>query len=119
MTYSKDIRDLNPELAAMPAVPASKYKNAKTEVRGMSFQSGHEATGVVALIVLEEQHLIFALRLQVRFPLPGHTVYIADACYLDKQLRPHVVDFKGVKTQAYKIKKRLFREKYHKEIEAL
>lgn len=118
MTYSEDVVRLNPELG-VTAVLASKYHNAKTEARGMIFQSGHEAEGVVRLVVLEEHHQIFALRLQVRFSLPGKTVYVADAVYLDKQLQPHVVDYKGFKTQAYKIKKRLFRETYGQEIEEL
>ena len=112
----------NPELAALietPAVSASKYHNARTESKGMSFQSGHEAAGVSNLIIQEDMRAIFALRLQVRFPLPGDTVYVADAVYLDKFLEVHVVDFKGFLTKEYQLKKKLFRETYGQEIEEL
>jgi hypothetical protein len=120
MTYnfSPDVMKLNPQLAGQPsAVPASKYHNAKTEANGMKFDSGHEAGGVANLILLEEQKIIFALRLQVRFPLAGGIVYVADAVYLDEKLQSHVVDFKGFKTKEYLMKKKLFKEKYGKDIE--
>lgn len=109
----------NPELAAMvkSQVPAAKYHNAKAEASGMTFQSGHEAAGVAELILLEERHEIFALRLQVRFPLPGAGTYVADAVYLDAELQPHVVDFKGVRTPLYRRSKKQFEAKYPLKIE--
>ncbi len=117
-TYSDDVLGLNPELrTAVATVPASKYHNAKAEAKGMRFQSGKEAAGVSNLIVLEEQKIIFALRLQVRFPLAGGIIYVADAVYLDENLEPHVVDYKGFPTKEYKLKRKLFRERYGKEIE--
>lgn len=85
----------------------------------MTFQSGHEAAGVANLILLEQQHEIFALRLQVRFPLLNKIVYVADAVYLDEDLSAHIVDFKGFSTKEYKLKKKLFWEVYGKEIEEL
>ncbi len=118
MTYSEEVIRLNPELHNIgQSIPSSKYHNARTDAKGLSFQSGHEAAGVANLILLEEQHKIFGLRLQVRFPLPGKNVYVADAVYLDKTLQPHVVDFKGYETPVWKIKKRLFKETYGQEIE--
>jgi len=120
MTYSDDVIKLNPELAAMTeSKPASKYHNARAEARGMSFQSGHEAVEIGKLIVLEEGHLIFGLRLQVRFPLQGKNMYVADAVYLDDKLEAHVVDAKGTLTKEFKIKASLFKEKYGREIELL
>jgi hypothetical protein len=118
--FSQDIIRLNPGLKEDlgKAVPtASKYHNARTEAAGMTFQSGHEAAGVNDLILLEEQKQIFALRLQVRFPLPGGIAYIADAVYLDDRLMVHIVDFKGFKTPVYRIKKKLFRDRYGRDIE--
>ena len=118
MTYSEDVKKLNPELGQQVAtVPASKYGNAQTEAHGMSFQSGKEAAGVSQLILLEKQKMIFALRLQVRFPLAGGIIYVADAVYLDEKLEPHILDFKGYSTKEYLLKKKLFKEKYGKEIE--
>ena len=118
LEFSEDVMNLNPELKGKVAtVPASKYHNAKAEAHGMRFQSGHEAAGVAGLILLEEQKIIFALRLQVRFPLAGGIIYVADAVYLDENLEAHVIDFKGYRTKEYKLKRKLFRERYGKEIE--
>uniref|UniRef100_A0A6M3LAR9 DUF1064 domain-containing protein n=1 Tax=viral metagenome TaxID=1070528 RepID=A0A6M3LAR9_9ZZZZ len=117
LPYSDVVLKLNPGLAQMKTVPASKYHNARTEASGMTFQSGREAVGVSKLILLEQAKQIFALRLQVRFPLQGNTSYIADAVYLDDKLAVHVVDFKGFKTPEYKLKKKLFKEKYGIDIE--
>ncbi len=117
----KDCRALNPGLDQIigKATPASKYHNARTEAAGMSFQSGREAAGVANLILLQGQYKIFALRLQVPFPLAGKTTYVADAVYLDSDLAVHIVDFKGYPSKEYRIKKRLFKERYHHPIEEL
>ena len=118
--YSDDVLALNPELKPdVAGVTPSKYHNARTESRGMTFASGHEAVVISQLILLEERKLIFALRLQVRFPLSGSTVYVADAVYLDEKLEPHIVDAKGVSTKEYKLKRRLFKERYNRDIEEL
>jgi len=120
MTYSKEFLELNPELAAeLKTVPASKYHNARAESRGMRFQSGHEAVEIGKLIILDEKHMIFALRLQVKFPLQGGNSWTADAVYLDERLVVHIVDAKGYETKEYKIKAKLFKERYGQEIELL
>jgi len=120
LQFSEDVKKLNPGLEQeMMTVPASKYHNVRAEAKGMRFQSGKEAAGVMMLIEREERGEIFALRLQVKFPLPGKTSYIADAVYLDRELRPWVIDFKGVLTKEFKIKSRLFKERYGQEIEVL
>ena len=116
--FSKDVLELNPGLAeVIRTLPASKYRNARSEAKGLRFQSGREAAGVMDLVLQEEQHLIFGLRLQVRFPLPGKTVYVADAVYLYVELTPHVVDFKGIATREFKLKAKLFKERYGQDIE--
>ena len=100
LPYSDDVLKLNPDLKAKVAtVPASKYHNAQTEAHGMRFQSGKEAAGVSSLILLEQQKIIFCLRLQVRFPLAGGIIYVADAVYLDENLEVHVIDYKGYATK--------------------
>ena len=120
MTYSEDVLRLNPKLAKeLATVPASKYHNVKAESKGLRFQSGHEATEVGKLIVLDEKHLIYGLRLQVKFPLQGGNSYTADAVYLDDKLQPHVVDAKGFVTKEFRIKAKLFRERYGQEIELI
>ncbi len=120
MTYSEDVLKLNPELrGAVATVPASKYHNARAEAKGMRFQSGHEAVEIGKLIILDEKHLIYSLRLQVKFPLQGGNSYTADAVYLDEKLVPHIIDCKGFKTPEFRIKAKLFKEMYRREIELI
>ena len=98
-----------------PAVPASKYSNARAEFLGMTFQSGREAARAGELVLLEKHGEIFGLRLQVRFPLPGGVAYVADFVYLelvDDELRPVVEDAKGARTRAYINKAKQFKERY-------
>jgi len=120
LLFSEDVLKLNPELAKeLTTVPASKYKNVRAVAKGLRFQSGHEAAEISKLILLDERHLIFALRLQVKFPLAGGNSYIADAVYLDDNLHAHVIDCKGFATKEFKIKAKLFRERYGREIELI
>ena len=117
MTYSKDVLALNPQLVGEVAVPASKYRNARAEMRGYAFQSGKEAARAGELMMLEDAKQIFGLRFQVRFPLAAGIVYVADFVYLDDKLVVHIEDAKGFRTREYRNKKKLFREKYGREIE--
>ncbi|MDD5510636.1 MAG: DUF1064 domain-containing protein [Dehalococcoidales bacterium] len=113
---SQDTVDRNPQLKdIVPAVPASKYHNVKTEAKGMVFQSGHEAAGVAGLIMAEQHKKIFGLRLQVRFPLPGGNMYVADAVYCELvsgKMELVVMDFKGAETPVFKVKRRAFEHHY-------
>ena len=45
------------------------------------------------------------------------TIYKADFTYYDKQAKYHVIDVKGMKTDIYKLKKKLMAWKYGIEIE--
>jgi len=120
MTYSKDVLALNPQLVGeAQAIPASKFHNARTEMRGYAFQSGKEAARAGQLMMLEDAKQIFGLRFQIRFPLAAGIVYVADFEYLDDKLVAHIEDAKGFRTRDYLNKKKLFREKYGKEIEEI
>jgi hypothetical protein len=120
-SMSADVLALNPELrqASGTGNSASKYHNAKAEAHGMTFASGHEAAVISGLILAEQQHKIFGLRLQVRFPLQGGVVYVADATYLDEHLVGHVVDAKGFRNRAYINKAKQFKAQYGRTIEEL
>jgi hypothetical protein len=63
----------------------SKYRNVKTEVDGIKFDSKKEATRYGQLRLLEKAGLIGNLRLQVQYPLIVHGVkvgsYVADFVY--------------------------------------
>ena len=119
---SPDVLALNPQLAEVldeSNKPASKYGNIRTIFRGLRFASGKEAKDMADLILQDEHHVIFGLRLQVRFPLQGNNSYVADAVYFDEELKVHVVDSKGVRTKEFNIKAKLFAERYGQEIELL
>lgn len=103
-----------------------KYHNKKTVVDGIMFDSKHEAERYKELKMLQFAGEIFELRLQVPFELipmmklEGETFratkYIADFVYKDKSGNEVIEDAKGMKTDVYKLKKKLMAYKYHKVI---
>lgn len=116
----------------------SKYGNRKTMVDGITFDSKKEANRFRELQFLERAGKITALQRQVKYVLiptqrefsneiykkgahqghfkPGKVLekecsYIADFAYI--QDGAYVVeDTKGVRTEAYKIKRKLMLERY-------
>lgn len=95
----------------------SKYRNLKTEVNGITFDSKKEAKRYQELKLLERAKVISDLRLQVPYVLfpksqYGRVVkYIADFVYIENG-QEIVEDCKGMRTDVYKLKKRLMAEKY-------
>ena len=89
-----------------------KYKNVKTVLDGITFDSKKEATRYAELKLLAKSGLIQNLRLQVPFELipkqQGERAvkYIADFVYTENG-ETVVEDVKGIKTDVYKIKKKL------------
>lgn len=102
-----------------------KYKNQKTVVDGEKFDSKKEANDYQELLFLERRGIITDLKRQVPFVLIekskyGRAIkYIADFTYINSKGKLVVADSKGVKTDVYKLKKRLMAEKYDIEIEEL
>ena len=101
----------------------NKYKNKKTEVDGIKFDSLKEARRYGELRLLVKAGMIKDLELQPVFELipkqkhNGKTIrktsYIADFKYTDIQRGIEVVeDVKGFKTDVYKLKKKMFLYKY-------
>ena len=100
----------------------SKYKAVKTEINGIEFDSKKEARRYKELKILEKADEIKSLELQPRFLLQekfkynGKTIrkieYVADFRYIDKEGKTIVEDVKGMKTEVYKIKKKIFLKKY-------
>jgi len=96
-----------------------KYGNKKTQLDGILFDSKAEADRYATLKLIERAGEIEDLTLQPKFVLlPGFNrgkkrikpmSYKADFQYWDKLLGYWVVeDVKGMQTEAYKIKKKLF-----------
>lgn len=100
----------------------SKYKAVKTKVNGIKFDSKKEARRYKELKILEKADEIKSLELQPRFLLQekfkynGKTVrkieYVADFRYIDEKGNTVVEDVKGMKTEVYKIKKKIFLKIY-------
>ena len=107
----------------------NKYKNKKVVYNGMKFDSKKEMDYYIKLNMLEKAGKIKDLRLQVPFVVLEtfklndktykKTKYIADFTYYDKEGKYHVVDTKGVRTDVYKLKKKLMAWKYGIEIEEI
>lgn len=103
----------------------SKYHAKRTEVDGIKFDSKAEAEHYANLKLLEKAGVIQGLELQPRFLLQdgfmyqGHherkIEYVADFRY-QRDGKTIVEDVKGVKTDVYKLKRKLFLHKYGDEI---
>ena len=100
----------------------NKYHAQKTEVNGVTFDSKKESRQWKELCMLEASGGISNLRRQVAFELqPKYTnnqgehikaiTYVADFVY-EKDGKTYVQDSKGVKTDVFKLKKKLFEYKY-------
>ena len=90
----------------------SKYKNVKTTIDGITFDSKKESARYAELKLLARSGLIQNLRLQVPFELipkqQGERAvkYIADFVYTEGD-ETVVEDVKGIKTDVYRLKKKL------------
>lgn len=105
-------------------IKANKYHNKKVIVNGIKFDSKKESKRYQQLKILEKANLISELELQKIFELqPKYTnangehiraiTYKADFYYYDNQKQKYIIeDTKGVKTEVYKIKKKLLEYKY-------
>lgn len=99
----------------------SKYHAKKTVVDGMPFDSKREADRYLVLKSMEEDGAIEDLRRQVRYELvPAFDVdgkhyrpvfYVADFVYVEDG-KEVVEDVKGMKTDVYRLKSKLFARRY-------
>lgn len=99
----------------------SKYHARKTTVDGITFDSRREAHRYLVLKGMEEDGAIEDLRRQVRYELvPAFDVdgrhyrpvsYVADFVYVEDG-KEVVEDVKGMRTDVYKLKSKLFARRY-------
>lgn len=108
----------------------NKYHNKKIIYDGIKFDSIKEKNRYIELKLLERAGLIKDLKLQYEFELQPTFIlnkkkirkisYIADFYYFDNKLNDYVIeDTKGMRTDVYKIKKKMFEYKYKREINEL
>lgn len=103
----------------------SKYHAKKTCVDGITFDSKREADRYLVLKSMEEDGAIEDLRRQVRYELvPAFDVdgrhcrpvyYVADFVYVEDG-KEVVEDVKGMRTDVYRLKSKLFARRYGKSI---
>ena len=103
----------------------SKYHARKTTVDGITFDSRREADRYLVLKGMEEDGTIGDLRRQVRYELvPAFDVdgrhyrpvyYVADFVYVEDG-KEVVEDVKGMVTDVYRLKSKLFAQRYGKAI---
>jgi len=101
----------------------SKYHNKKIEINGITFDSKKEGNRYLELKLQEKLGLITELVLQPEFELQKafkHNTglcraikYIADFSYWKDGVKV-IEDTKGMKTDVYKLKKKMFLFKYPK-----
>jgi hypothetical protein len=107
------VAHLNPHLFEQEK-PKSKYRNTKTEVDGIKFDSKAEADRYRELKILLKAGEIGMLELQKEYELnPGgtHSVkYVADFVYTTKEGVKIVEDVKGFVTAVYRRKRRLMKK---------
>lgn len=99
----------------------SKYHARKTTVDGIAFDSKREADRYLVLKGMEEDGAIENLRRQVRYELvPAFDVdgrhyrpvyYVADFVYVEDG-KEVVEDVKGMRTDVYRLKSKLFARRY-------
>ena len=122
MPVSEDVAELNEDVLgnAEPEKKPRKYLNIPTIYNGRQYDSAKEATRARELDLLKQAGEIIAWFPQVNFDLPGCR-YEADFVVIDKDWQVHVEDVKSkpTKTPVYRLKKKLFRERYHREIKEL
>jgi hypothetical protein len=93
----------------------NKYGNVKIEIDGIIFHSKGEANRYLELKHLMRGGVISRLELQPKFTIAinGYKIcdYIADFSYIENGDRI-VEDFKGHRTDVYKLKKKLVKALY-------
>jgi len=100
------------QFRAKQTLKPSKYHNVKTKVDGIAFDSKAEARRYSELKLMIVADEILGFGRQPSFVLPGGVRYKPDFIVCDKDSTMWVEDVKGVETQSFKIKKKLWEASY-------
>jgi hypothetical protein len=106
------------EYRELKAKKPSKYRAQKTKVDGITFDSKGEADYYCQLKLLQRAGEVTDIKLQPRYPIldaseRGKGIdYVADFLVTYADGRQEIIDFKGVKTAVYRMKKKMFHERY-------
>jgi hypothetical protein len=98
----------------------TKYRNKRTEVDGITFDSKKESERYRELKILEKAGAVKNLTLQPRYAIIVNDIkicdYVADFTYQTRMGETLVEDCKGVRTPVYRLKRRLMKAAYGIEI---
>lgn len=101
-------------------IKRSKYGNKRTEVDGITFDSAKEAARYKELKILERAGAVKNLTLQPKYSIIVNDMkicdYVADFTYQTRLGETKVEDVKGMKTPAYRLKKKLMKAVFNIEI---
>lgn len=90
----------------------AKYGNKKTAYDGVEYDSALEANCAAQLDRMKRAGLVTGWDRQVKFPLAAGVKYVADFYVVYATGNPRVIDAKGVELPMFKLKRKLFEEKY-------
>lgn len=113
------------EFRARPIEKPRKYRNKSVVIDGIRFDSQAEGKRWRQLLMLEKAGVIYNLRRQVWHELKAANGaiacrYRADFDYHDTSTgEPVTEDVKGVETRDFKLKAKLFREQFGREIKVI
>lgn len=93
----------------------NKYGAKKTTVDGRTYDSKAEASAAVTLDLRKRRGEILTLEYQPRFeliPSPNRVTYVGDFRVVWANGIEEIIDIKGVETEVFKIKAKMFRYFY-------
>lgn len=115
----------------MIRLPQSKYRNKKTEIDGIVFDSKVEAEYYYHLKLLQKNKLILGFERQKRMLLQeGYTrpstgtkvrpiFYVVDFIVYENNGEKIYVDVKGMKTDVFRLKQKMFEYKFKKQLKTV
>ena len=115
----------------MIRLPQSKYRNKKTEIDGITFDSKVEAECYCHLKLLQKSKLILGFERQKRMLLQeGYTrpstgtkvrpiFYVVDFIVYENNGEKIYVDVKGMKTDVFRLKQKMFEYKFKKQLKTV
>lgn len=90
----------------------AKYHNIPTTLDGYTFASKAEANRYASLLFLKRAGALSALGVQPSFVVAPGIRYVADFLCIGSDGKVWVEDVKGVETQAFRLKRKLFETAY-------
>lgn len=111
--YLKRFDKNNKDIILNPYKPKkSKYNNKRIKLDGHLFDSKKEADYYCELKLRLSAGDIRGFCIQPKFILTADIIYIADFIVFENDGNVRIVDVKGIETDVFKLKKRLFEEKF-------